>query len=101
MASCQLYSHAGSHSEHLVIREVCVHTIMQLLRMVERVFGKKYTEESVRCSVFKQFAGGEDEQSVLRTMHRLATKDVGSILFYSAEQDIDRWVWHEACMLWG
>ena len=46
----------------------------------------------VKCSVFRQFAGGEDEKAVLSTMRQLATRNIGTILFYSAEQDIDRWV---------
>ena len=46
----------------------------------------------VKCSVFRQFAGGEDEKAVLNTMRQLATRDIGTILFYSAEQDIERWV---------
>ena len=59
---------------------------------MEQIFGKRLSEVVVKCSVFRQFAGGEDEKAVLSTMRQLATRDIGTILFYSAEQDIDRWV---------
>ena len=87
VAACQLDSYVSNCSERFVIRDFCGD--MQILSMVEHVFGKRFIEDAVRGSVFQQFAGGEDEQSVLRTMHQLAAKDVNSILFYSAEQDIE------------
>ena len=59
---------------------------------MEQIFGKRLSEVVVKCSVFRQFAGGEDEKAVLSTMRQLATRNIGTILFYSAEQDIDRWV---------
>ena len=72
---------------------------MQILHMVEHVFGKRFSEEVVKHSVFQQFAGGEDRQEVLGTMRRLATRDIGAILFYSAEQDAEKWVCCEAMAL--
>lgn len=73
------------------MREVFVDS-MQILHAVEHVFGKRFSEEVVKRSVFQQFAGGEDEQAVLRTLHHIAKRGVGTILFYSAEQDVGRWV---------
>ena len=73
------------------MREVFVDS-MQILHAVEHVFGKRLSEEVVKRSVFQQFAGGEDEQAVLSTLHHIAKRGVDTILFYSAEQDVGRWV---------
>ena len=42
----------------------------------------------LRATVFGQFAGGVDEEDSVKTVERLAQRNISSIWNYSIEQDV-------------
>ncbi|KAF8822688.1 proline dehydrogenase [Cardiosporidium cionae] len=68
-------------------KPIVVHAEM-LLNLCKRLLGQNITLSFIRGSVFKHFCGGERMEQLKPVISSLETEGVGSVLAYSAEDDL-------------
>ena len=69
--------------------------LSQLYNLSRKLLGRWITGKLLRATVFGQFAGGVDEEDSVKTVERLAQRNISSIWNYSIEQDV-RYVWYRS-----
>ena len=57
--------------------------------LMTRVIGVKLSDAILRETFFKQFCGGENHDEVVRKLHKLQENNIGGILDYAAEAEIE------------
>ena len=58
------------------------------MNIVQKIFGKRLFQYSMKKSFYGHFIAGEDQVSIQPTISRLGKYGVGAILDYSVEEDI-------------
>jgi proline dehydrogenase len=76
----------------LVLRVCSVQALVRnadsLLRVVERIAGRRFTMALLRRSFFGHFCAGESAEDTKATVHKLAKCNVNAIMDYAAEADV-------------
>jgi proline dehydrogenase len=77
----------------LVFRMTCIPFFVRnsgaMVRASYRFLGDNITNFFLRHSIFQQFCGGDDLDSIIPTVHQLRSSGIRAILDYAAESDTD------------